>query len=466
MTRLIARRERATRSLCPRESGGRSRHQICGVLLGIAVALLFPLLFLALPASAADIQVVKSPGGITAWLIEDHSNPLITVDVSFQGGAAHDAPGKEGTANMVSGLLDEGAGEMDSRAFQTRLEDLQIQLRFDAGRDDFDGSLRTLTKNRDVAFDMLRLALTAPRFDVDAVERIRGQIVSMLSRQRDDPDDIAQRAFYAAVFPDHPYGRPADGTLQTVPTITVKDLATHVATYLTRATLIVSVVGDIDAATLAPLLDKTFGDLPETVATPLPAAEATGAGSLQVVDKGIPQTVIAFGLPGIQRDDPDWYAAYVMNYVIGGGGFTSRLTEEVREKRGLAYSVYSYLYPLDVGGLWVGGVSTQNARAGESVQVIRDELAKLRQDGITAEELEYAKAYLNGSFPLQLTSSGRIAGLLTAIQRSDLGIDYLAKRPALIESVTLADIQRVAQRLIDPEKLTVVAVGQPAGLGG
>lgn len=418
------------------------------------------------PASAADIQVVRSPGGITAWLIEDRTNPLITVDLSFQGGSVQDPAGREGTANMVSGLLDEGAGEMDARAFQTRLEDLQIMLRFNAGRDDFDGALRTLTKNRDAAFDMLRLALTAPRFDADAVERIRGQVVSGLLREQNDPDSIAQRAFYAAVFPDHPYGRPVKGTLESVPAITADDLRAHVAQHLTRRGLIVSVVGDIDAATLAPLLDKTFGALPAGQPATLPAALPAKAGAQTVIEQPVPQTVVAFGLPGIKRDDPDWYAAYVLNYVIGGGGFTSRLTEEVREKRGLAYSVYSYLYPLDHGGLWVGGVSTQNARAGESVQVIRDELAKLRQGGITEEELANAKAYINGSFPLQLTSSGRIAGLLTAIQRSDLGIDYLERRDELINAVTLADIERVAKRLIDPEKLTVVAVGQPAGLGG
>jgi zinc protease len=434
--------------------------------MGRLVASIALLLALAAPAWAADIQVVKSPGGITAWLIEDHSNPLITVDVGFRGGAAYDAAGREGTANMVSGLLDEGAGEMDSRTFQTRLEDLQIRLRFSAGRDDFDGSLVTLSKNRDVAFDMLRLALTAPRFDADAVARIRGQILSNLSRQQDDPGDIAQRAFYATIFPGHPYGRPVDGTPESVAAITADDLRGHVAACLTTASLIVSVVGDIDAATLAPLLDKTFGALPDTAVPPLPATAAAATGTQQVLDKAVPQTVISFGLPGIQRDDPDWYTAYVMNYVLGGGGFTSRLTEEVREKRGLAYSVYSYLYPLDASGLWVGGVATQNARAGESVQVIRDELARLRESGITAAELENAKAYLNGSFPLQLTSSGRIANLLTAIQRADLGIDYMARRPALIDAVTLEDVQRVAKRLIDPARLTVVAVGKPAGLGG
>lgn len=424
------------------------------------------ILFAAIPARAADIQVVKSPGGITAWLIEDNANPLITVDVAFRGGSVYDPDGREGVANMVSGLLDEGAGDLDSRAFQTRLEDMQIQLRFDAGRDDFDGTLRTLTHNRDAAFEMMRLALTAPRFDAEPVERIRGQILSGLLRRQDDPDSIANRTWYATMFPGHPYGRPSDGTVDTVKAIEVADLKAHVARHLTRRDMIVSVVGDIDAATLAPLLDKTFGALPAGDNIPVPVAEPFDGGKEQVIERPVPQTVINFGLPGIQRDDPDWYAAYVMNYVLGGGGFTSRLTEEVREKRGLAYSVYSYLYPMDHAGLWVGGVSTQNARAGESVKVIRAELARLREEGITAEELANAKAYLNGSFPLRLTSSGRIAGLLTAIQRNDLGIDYMDRRAALIDAVTLDDVKRVAKRLIDPAKLLVIAVGRPVGLGG
>ncbi|MEQ9643447.1 MAG: pitrilysin family protein [Alphaproteobacteria bacterium] len=418
------------------------------------------------PARAADIQVVTSQGGVTAWLIEDHANPLITVDIAFRGGSVYDPGGREGVANMVSGLLDEGAGGLDSRTFQTRLEDLQIQLRFDAGRDDFDGSLRTLSKNRDVAFDLLRLALTAPRFDAEPVERIRGQILSGLLRSQDDPDTIANLAWYATMFPGHPYGRPSDGTVETVRAIEIADLKAHVARHLVRDDMIVSVVGDIDAATLAPLLDSTFGALPAGEPRPVPAADPFAGGMETVIERPVPQTVINFGLPGIQRDDPDWYAAYVMNYVLGGGGFTSRLTEEVREKRGLAYSVYSYLYPMDHAGLWVGGVSTQNARAGESVQVIRDELARLREDGVTADELANAKAYLNGSFPLNLTSSARIAGLLTAIQRNDLGLDYMDRRAGLIDSVTLDDVQRVAKRLIDPAKLLVIAVGRPVGLGG
>jgi zinc protease len=428
-------------------------------------AALLALLLLATPAAAADIKEVTSPGGITAWLIEDHSNPLITVDVSFRAGSAHDPADRPGVANMVSGLLDEGAGDLDSQAFQTRLEDLAIRLSFDAGRDDFDGSLRTLATHRDVAFDMLRLALTAPRFDAAAVERIRGQIMAGLLRRQQDPEDIANREWFAAMFPAHPYGRPIEGTDESVPEITVADLKAHVAQHLTRAGLVVSVVGDIDAATLAPLLDRTFGALPAGAAAKTPAPGAPDPdGSRTVIRQSVPQTVISFGLPGILRDDPDWYAAYVMNYVLGGGGFNSRLTTEVREKRGLAYSVYTYLYPLDRAGLWVGGVSTQNARAAESLTVIRDELKRLREAGVTAEELADAKAYINGSFPLQLTSSARIASLLTSIQRNDLGIDYMDKRAALIDAVTLEDVRRVARRLIDPARLVVVAVGQPEGL--
>ena len=429
------------------------------------LVLMLAAVVLTAPANATEVTRVISPGGIEAWLVEAHAIPILSVSIAFRGGATLDPAGKEGRANMVSALLDEGAGDYDSRAFQSRLEDLAIHLGFSTGLDTFKASLKTLTANTDAAFEMLRLAMTEARFDEEPVERIRRQLQVRLKRLADDPDRIARRAWFDAAFPDHSYGRPVDGTQESVAALTVADLRGFVAGQLARDRMVVAVVGDIAPDRLAALLDETLGGLPATGA-PLTAAKTAPAapGRLIVVDRDIPQSVVVFGHRGLDRDDPEFYAAYVMNYALGGGGFTSRLTQEVRQKRGLAYGVYSYLSPLDYAALYFGGVATENARVAESLEVIRAEFARMRDDGLTADELADAKTYLTGSFALRLDSNGKIANLLIGIQLNDLGIDYIDRRNGYIEAVTLADANRVAARLLDPEALQVVVVGTPEGL--
>ena len=416
-------------------------------------------------AQAVEVKRVVSPGGIEAWLVEDHRNPIIALDLSFRGGAALDPAGKEGLANMVSGLIDEGSGDLDSQAFQSRLEDLSIRLSFNAGLDTFEGTLQTLTENRDTAFELLRLALTAPRFDAEPIERIRSQVLAQLRGESENPDRIASRTLRNLFFPEHPYGRPVNGTPETVAALQADDFRQFVAERFARSNLMVGVVGDITAADLARLLDSTFAALPETprdgsVADTEPAA----GGDLVVVERDVPQSVVVFGHGGLKRDDPDYYAAYVVNYILGGGGFSSRLYEEVREKRGLAYSVYSYLNPLDHAALVVGGVGTANARVAESLSLIRAEWTRMATEGPTEQELADAKTYLTGSYPLRFSSSRRIASMLVGMQLDDLGIDYINRRNDYIEAVTLDDARRVAGRLYGPDALTVVVVGQPEGL--
>jgi len=417
------------------------------------------------PAHAVEVQRIVSPGGVEAWLVEDHSNPIIALDLAFRGGAALDPAGKEGLANLVSGLIDEGAGELDSQAFQSLLQNLSIGLSFSAGQDNFNGDLTTLTENRDTAFDLLRLALTAPRFDTEPVERIRAQILAGLAQQIEDPDWIAGRTMGVLQFPDHPYGRPVNGTAESLGNITRDDLQDFVATRFTRDRLAIGVVGDITPEELAVYLDKTFRGLPAE-GTPLKIADTEPAahGEVVVVERDVPQSIVQLAQQGIARDDPDYYAAYLVNYIFGGGGFASRLYAEVREKRGLAYSVYSYLYPMDHAALLQGGVATRNGRVGESLQIIREEWRRMSQEGPTAQEVADAKTYLTGSFPLRFSSSGRIASMLVAMQIEDLGIDYLERRNSLIEAVTPEDTRRVARRLYDPDSLTVVIVGRPDGI--
>ena len=431
----------------------------------IAVVAIALLAISGAPAKAVTIQPVTSPGGITAWLVEDHANPIIALNFAFRGGAALDPAGKEGLAEIVSGLLDEGAGDLDSQAFRRRLDELALTLSFDSGMDTFRGRVKTLTRNRDEAFDLLRLAMTEPRFDEEPVRRVRDQILTILKRSASDPDRLASRNWWGSVFAGHPYGRPTRGTEESVNAITVADMRGFVARRLARDNLVIGVAGDITAAELGALLDATFGDLP-AAAAPVDVAEVApgAAGEVILVPQPNPQSTVVFGHGGVKRDDPDYYAAYVMNYVLGGGGFSSRLYAEVREKRGLAYSVYSYLSPLDHAGVVIGGVGTANERVGQSIDIIRSEWRRMAAEGPTEAELDAAKTFLTGSFPLRLSSTSAISGMLVGIQMEDLGIDYLDRRNDYIEAVGPDDTRRVARRLLDAEALTFVVVGQPEGI--
>jgi zinc protease len=422
-------------------------------------------LFLAAPARAVEVERVVSPGGIEAWLVEDHTNPIISMEFSFKGGASLDPEGKTGTANMLAATLDEGAGPYDSKAFRAKLENLSIKISYDAGLDRFSGSFQTLTQNAEEAYELLRLSLSDPRFDEEPVERIRSQIQIGLAREETDPDAIAGRTLWKLWFPDHPYGRPSDGTTESVAAITRDDLEAYRQTELSLDRLKIGVVGDITPEALGQVLDRVFASLPAE-GEPIEVAEAApqNLGETLVIEQDVPQSVVSLGHAGVKRDDPDYYTAYVVNYILGGGGFASRLFEEVREKRGLAYSVYSYLYPFDHAALVLGGTATANERVSESLGLIREEWARMASEGPTAEELQNAKTYLTGSFPLRFSNSPRIAGMLVGMQQEGLGIDYLEKRNSYIEAVTLEEAKRVAAELYKPEEMTVVVVGKPEGI--
>jgi zinc protease len=448
----------------PARSDGRARG-----LLPTALALLIITLSLAAaPARAANkIEEVKSASGITAWLVEDHSLPVVTMDVSFRGGAALDPADKAGLANFASDLLDEGAGELDSQAYQGRLEDLATTIEFAASEDAMGASLRTITANLAPALDLLRLALSEPRFDDVAVARVKSQLLAELARDAREPRYISSRLWWRNVYDGHPYARSVRGTPESIGRITTPDLRSIAHDRFGRDVMIIGVVGDVTADALKTLLDTTFGALPAHATSGKVADVAAAAKKPLLLAKlPIPQSVVTFGQPGIKRDDHDWYAAYVVNHILGGGGFSSRLTTEVREKRGLAYSVYSELDPMQHSGVILGGVATQNDRVAQSIDIIRAEWRRMRDAGPTEKELDDAKTYLTGSFPLSLDSTGHIAGILVAIQRDSLGIDYLERRKTLIESVTLDDAKRVAHRLLDPDKLSFVVVGSPDKLGG
>lgn len=431
-----------------------------------AAALALGLLTLAPPQAeaAADIQRVVSPGGIEAWLVEEPAIPMVAMELSFEGGASLDPEALPGVANFLAGMLEEGAGDLDAVAFAESAQLLGARFSFDAGRDGFRVSARMLSEAKQESVELLRLALADPRFDAEPMERVRAQILSGIRSDEADPRALARDAFWSRAFPDDPYGRPVDGTLGSVAAIAPDDLEAARERLLNVDAVKIGVVGDIDAETLGPLLDDLLGELPRAAPPARGETAFEKPGGVRVVPFDAPQSTVMFGQPGPLRDDDDFIPLYVLNYVLGGGGFSSRLTEEIREKRGLAYSAYSYLLPLDRAGLWIGGVGTANERVSDSLEVIRAEWRRMAEEGVTEDELRKAKQYLTGAYPLRFDSNASIASILVGLQEAGLGRDYPEIRNDLIRAVTREDVARVAEDWMNPDALAFVVVGRPTGV--
>lgn len=433
----------------------------------VAAAFLLAFIVLAtatFPAGAVSVERVTSPLGLEVWLVRQTTVPIFDLQFAFEGGSSQDPADKPGVGKLAGVLLDEGAGDLDSKTFQERLEARAINLQFQTGRDVTTGSLRSLNEHRDEAVELLRLALNAPRFDSPAVERLRGQLLSSLRRETTSPNDIASRQWWAAAFPGHPYGQQVNGTLESVPNITVDDLRSYTKRVFARSNLKIAIVGDVDSATAGKIVDRVFGALPaQADLRPVPKADPQGLGRRIVVDLDVPQSVVTFGRVGIARKDPDFMAAYIVSYILGGGAMSSRLYNEVREKRGLAYSISDNLVWMKGTSVTLGGTATRSDKTSEALALIESETKRLAENGPTEDEFKKAKSYLKGAYALGLDTSGKIAGALVQIQIDDLGIDYMDKRNALIDAVTLQDTKRVAKRLFDG-KMLVTVVGRPQGV--
>ena len=434
--------------------------------LSLILSTLCLALIAALPARAeVDIQEVTSPGGLKAWLVEEHSLPFMALEIRFRGGASLDAPGKRGATNLMAALIEEGAGELDARGFAEARDNLAASFRFDVHDDALTVSARFLSENRDEAVALLRSALTEPRFDQDAIDRVRGQVLSNLQSRATDPMDILGEAADRLAFGDHPYGSYQGGTPESVAALTRDDIVAAFDGAVARDRIYLGAVGDITAEELGMLLDTLFADLPETGAPiPDPVPFGLPEGGVTVVPFDTPQSVARFAHHGITRDDDDFFAAYILNEILGGGGFNSRLMNEVREKRGLTYGIATYLVAKDLSEYVVGQVSSQNETMGQVVDVVRAEWERIATEGVTAEELANAQTYLTGAYPLRFDGNGPIARILVSMQMEDLGIDYIATRNDRVRAVTLQEINRVAARIYDPEALHFVIVGQPEGV--
>jgi len=431
----------------------------------LLAALLLALLWLPAVAGAVDIKTVATPLGVKAWLVQDKSAPALSIAFSFAGGTASDPANLSGVTSLMTTLLTDGAGSLTAHAFRERQEDAAASVSFSASLDRVGGSLRVLSANREEGFELLRLALTEPRFDSDMIEQRRAQTIAAINQANQRPNAVAARTLMEAEFAGHPYARDPDGTPDDLKKITQQNLKQRAAALLLRSGLVVAAVGDIEEADLARLLDRAFGSLPLGTPPALPPewTPPTKARTI-VVERPVPQSTVLMALPGVQRDDPDWYAALAMNHILGGGGQQSRLFSEVREKRGLAYGASSSLRVYKRAALLVMSTASANERVAEAIRVIKNELARLRLEGPTEQELADAKTYLTGALAISLDSSGAIAGLLHSMQIDNLSPDHLTKRAALIAAVKIDDVRRLARRLLHDEALLTIVVGKPVGV--
>jgi zinc protease len=419
----------------------------------------------ALPARAAiDIQTVTSPGGITAWLVQEDNIPFTALEIRFRGGSSLDPQGKDGAVNLMTALIEEGSGDMDAQAFAAARDGLAASFGFSSDIDTVAVSAQFLTENRDQAVALLRQAITTPRFDPDAVERVRGQVLANLRSDEKDPGSIANRLFREQAFAGHPYAMNGDGTPETVPNLTRDDLiAAHQAT-LTRDRVFVAAAGDISAAELGQLLDDLLGGLPATGPALPGRVDPALTGGVTVQDFPGPQSLVLFGHSGIKRDDPDFFAATILNEILGGSRFSARLMTEVREKRGLTYGIGTSLVGYDNSELVMGQASVANEKVAEAVEVIRAEWARIATEGITEDELAATKTYLTGAYPLRFDGNGPLASIMVNMQLIGLSADYPQTRNDKVNAVTLADVKRVAASLFRAEDLRFVIVGQPTGV--
>ncbi|MDP3533104.1 MAG: pitrilysin family protein [Alphaproteobacteria bacterium] len=430
----------------------------CSIIVG------YILMSSSLVFAAPQVQKVISPKHkIEAWLIEAHNVPLVSMQFSFLGGAGQDSNEKAGLSQFTCALMDEGAGDFTAETFQRKLDELAMRFGFNADSDRIYGNVQYISKNKEESLNLLKQALEQPRFDEEPLERIRQQTIASIERKKENPNILVAEKAFASVYPNHPYGRPLSGTIESVKTFIQDDCKNFVKNRFAKEGLIIGVAGDITPEELAKTLDDLFGNLTEKhvvkALSPIQPILDGQLHTIQLADR--PQTVSVFMQQGIDRHHPDFYAAYILNQILGGGSFQARLMTEVRTKRGLTYGIHTQLQWLDQTQFMMGSCATENDRFYESFDVIKAVYKNLAITGPTEEELNEAKSYITGSFALMLDNTKSIAQFLLRMQKDKLGIDFLEKRNDFIRAVSADQIKKVAHDFLSPDKLTFFAAGNP-----
>ena len=436
-----------------------SRSYLIQTLLLCCLFLLPSLSYATIP----PVQEITSRSGITAWCIEDHYLPIVSIKLAFKySGSAYDPENQRGLAVMAASLMDEGAGDMDALEFKEKLEEMATTIDFRTDRDYFTVSIKTLSEHVNETLKLLQIALTTPTFDEEAVARVRGQLVAAIKRQEKEPNAIASRKLMETMFANHPYSHPPYGTIESLNNITPDHLKEYTKTHLTLDRMVIGVAGDITPSDLSKKLSAYLGVLPKSGVgtTVLPEVVYPTTAQNISIEYPVPQTVIMFGLPAVLRNDPMFYPTYVTNYIIGGGGFESRLMKTVREENGLVYSIASGMDLSDKAGIIAGSAATSSNQAGATLSLLHDVLEEAKDQGLTETELQNAKQYLMGSFSLKLVTNSNLADFLITMQLDHLGIDFLAKRNDYIQAITLSQINHMVKLLINPERMITVIVGK------
>jgi len=411
------------------------------------------------PANAIDIRNITTPGGLTVWLVEDYTVPIVTMSFEFRGGASLDPAGKEGLAVLLAAMMDEGAGDLDAAELKAELEERGIELGFNAGQDDTSGGLRALASESDRAFELLGLIINKPAFENAALERIRSSMVASLVRSENRPETIMSKRLRELLFADHVYGRSSRGTPQSIESITRDDLLVQHRALFATDNISIGIVGAVSPDEAARLVDQTFGPLARSNPLAKIADYEPKFGNEEIIDYPGPQTIVSLALPGLKRSDPDFFTAYILNHILGGGSFSSRLYSEIREKRGLVYGVGSDLSTLAHSAYLGAGFATRPDQADEALEIMRTEITRLAEEGPSEAELEAAKKYILGSYAINnLDTSSKISRVLVGLQSENLGIDYIETRAENINAITLDDVKSVARRLLGA-KPTIVMVG-------
>ena len=411
-----------------------------------------------------NIQELISQNGTKFWLAQEKSIPFVSLEIRFRGGTSMDDNKTRGAVSFMTAMLEEGAGELDAQAFSKARDSIAASFNFDVSRDSLSVSARFLSDTREEAIQLLKQALTTPRFDKEAMERVRKQIIAIIASNQKNQNKIAQSKLYELTFPDHIYSSSGLGSTDKITLLNGNDLRQAHKVAITRDRISVSIVGDISEIQAIEMLDELLENLPDSSKLLPKRVRANLDLGTVLVDYPSPQSVAFFTFKGISRTDQDFFAAFVMNHILGGGGFNSRLMKEIREERGLTYSVNTSLAQYDHAELYLGMFQSSNDKISEAIGILKKEIALLANNGVDQEELEEAKKFLIGAYPLRFDGNVRIANILAGMQFMGLDKEYIKLRNVMVSGVTSEDVARVAKRLLSSKEFTLVVVGKPEGL--
>lgn len=416
-------------------------------------------LFFPFHLMTMNVEEIKTTNGLNFWFVEDNSVPIISLSFNFSGGAFFDK--KEGTSSFVSALLDEGAGSYNSEEFQTRMDKLGMKLNFSSSRDSISGTFQTISKNKSESFKLLKLIFSNPRFDEQDIDKIRNQIIASLKINQSNISDIANQEFHKNFFADHSFSKNPNGTIESVIEIKKKDISEYFKNFITKSNLVMGVSGDVSKEEIKKLMEETFSNLPLTSnnLTKISSKKKFPKGT-KFIEKDTPQASIIFAQKGVSRKDKDFFSARIANYVLGGGGFQSRLYKNIREKEGLVYSIYSYLVPYVNNDLLFGGFQTTNENVDKTIELVKNEWDLIATKGISNKKLKDAKSYYKGSFTRNLTSTSSISSLLRTVQLYGLDKNYFQERNNIIDNITLKDVNNIAKMIFNSDELYFVVVGK------